>query len=62
MNDYSEPSDDLEECVCMNCKGIFWVPYYEGLSDIGHPAGCPFCMLEFGLVIDVSEGQDEERN
>ena len=48
MNPYSEPLDSMEECECMNCKGKFWVPYYEDLPDMGHPSFCAFCGAEFG--------------
>jgi hypothetical protein len=49
MNTHNDiNADDLEECTCMGCKGFFWVPYYSGLPDIGHPAFCPFCGAEFG--------------
>jgi hypothetical protein len=55
MNPHSEPMDDMEECSCSNCKGLFWVPYYESLPDMGHPAFCCFCGSEFGWMMEVDE-------
>ena len=49
MNEFSEPSDNIEECECSECKSVFWVPYYEDLPDMGHPSFCAFCGAEFGV-------------
>jgi hypothetical protein len=53
MSEFEEPSDNLEECDCTNCKNVWWVPYYDGLPDMGHPKFCPFCGVEFGSVEEM---------
>jgi hypothetical protein len=61
MGDNSEPLDDMEECQCGTCKGLFWVPYYEMLPELGHPSFCAFCGSSFEFTINMDEeGLDEE--
>jgi hypothetical protein len=54
MSEYAEPSDNIEECDCSNCKNIFWVPYYDGCPDMGHPQFRPFCGTEFGWIEEIA--------
>ena len=53
MNEYTNPLDNLEECDCTICKNIWWVPYYDGFPDMGHPSFCPFCGVEFSSVEEM---------
>ena len=53
MNEFSDPMDDLLDCECKNCKGHFWVPYYEDMIVISFPAFCCFCGHEFGGYEEV---------
>ena len=45
--------DNCEVCECSGCKGVFIVPYYEGMPEISHPSFCPFCGGEFTYINEV---------
>ena len=49
MNDNDELLDSIDECECLACKNVWWVPSWDDVA-IGLPSYCPFCGLEFNYV------------
>jgi hypothetical protein len=49
----SEYLDDLEEITCDNCNGVFLVPYYEELPEVGEPSCCCFCGIDFNYKMET---------
>lgn len=55
MNEHSEPSDDMLIITCLECKGIWWVPYYEEIPELSIPGYCTYCGLQIDYAVEDEE-------